>query len=118
MPHERAMEILAEAKMPHDAVAQVSCRKRWYSRTSNHKFNVVAIDCGIKLNIVRSLNARGCNVTVMPWNTTAEELEAMKPDGVFLSNGPGDPEDVVPVIELVRRLRGRYPIFGFAWGIR
>ena len=66
MPHERAMEILAEAKMPHDAVAQVSCRKRWYSRTSNHKFNVVAIDCGIKLNIVRSLNARGCNVTVMP----------------------------------------------------
>ena len=116
MPHERAMEILAEAKMPHDAVAQVSCRKRWYSRTSNHKFNVVAIDCGIKLNIVRSLNARGCNVTVMPWNTTAEELEAMKPDGVFLSNGPGDPEDVVPVIELVRRLRGRYPIFGICLG--
>ena len=74
------------------------------------------MDCGIKLNIVRSLNARGCNVTVVPWNTPAEQIRAMKPDGVFLSNGPGDPEDVTPVIELVRSLRGETPIFGICLG--
>ena len=102
--------------MPHDAVSRVSCKKRWYSRTANHRFNVVAVDCGIKLNIVRSLNARGCNVTVVPWNTDAAQIRAMKPDGVFLSNGPGDPEDVVPVIELVRALRGEAPIFGICLG--
>ncbi len=103
--------------MPHNAVAQVSCRKkRWYSRTSNHKFNVVAVDCGIKLNIIRSLNQRGCNVTVVPYNTSAEEIRRMDPDGIFLSNGPGDPEDVKPVIQLVKELRGEYPIFGICLG--
>ena len=113
---EDGLRIIAETPVPHDAVPLVSCRKRWYSRTSNHKYNVVAVDCGIKLNIIRSLNARGCNVTVVPYNTTAETIEAMNPDGVFLSNGPGDPEDVTPVIELVRRLRGKYPIFGICLG--
>ena len=113
---ENGLRIIAETPVPHDAVPLVSCRKRWYSRTSNHKYNVVAVDCGIKLNIIRSLNARGCNVTVVPYNTTAETIEAMNPDGVFLSNGPGDPEDVTPVIELVRRLRGKYPIFGICLG--
>ena len=77
---------------------------------------MVAIDCGIKLNIIRSLNARGCNVTVMPYNTSAAEVEKMKPDGIFLSNGPGDPEDVIPVIDLVKKLRGKYPIFGICLG--
>ena len=113
---EDGLRIIAETPVPHDAVPLVSCRKRWYSRTSNHKYNVVAVDCGIKLNIIRSLNARGCNVTVVPYDTTAETIEAMNPDGVFLSNGPGDPEDVTPVIELVRRLRGKYPIFGICLG--
>ena len=115
-PHEEAMEILKNAEIPHDAVSKVSCRKRWYSRTANAKYNVVAVDCGMKLNIVRSLNARGCNVTVVPWNTTADEVIRMNPDGIFLSNGPGDPEDVTPVIELIRALRGKYPIFGICLG--
>ncbi len=115
---EGAVEILQSAKIPHDAVAQVSCRKRWYARTSNHKFHVVAIDCGIKASLVRCLNAHGCNVTVMPWDTTAEEVEAMKPDGILLSNGPGDPADVSPVVELVRRLRGKKPIFGVGLGLQ
>ena len=115
-PVEAALARIAETPVPHDAVSRVSCKKRWYSRTANHRFNVVAVDCGIKLNIVRSLNARGCNVTVVPWNTPAEQIRAMKPDGVFLSNGPGDPEDVTPVIELVRSLRGETPIFGICLG--
>ena len=115
-PKEEALRIIAETDIPKDAVSKVSCKKRWYSRTSNHKYNVVAIDCGIKLNIVRSLNAVGCNVTVVPYNTTAEEIEMHEPDGIFISNGPGDPEDVMNVVELVRTLKGKYPIFGICLG--
>ena len=115
-PTEEALEKIKNTPVPHDAVAYVSCKKRRYSRTANAKYNVVAIDCGIKLNIIRSLNARGCNVTVMPYNTSAAEVEKMKPDGIFLSNGPGDPEDVIPVIDLVKKLRGKYPIFGICLG--
>lgn len=70
----------------------------------------------MKQNIVRSLNGRGCNVTVFPWNVTAEIIGQMNPDGVLISNGPGDPTDVKPVIELVKRLRGKYPIFGICLG--
>ena len=116
MPKEEALRIIAQTPVPHDAVSRVSCRKRWYSRTANAKYNVVAVDCGIKLNIIRSLNARGCNVTVVPWTPAPAEVESMKPDGIFLSNGPGDPEDVTPVIELIRALRGKYPIFGICLG--
>ena len=115
-PTDAALEKIKNTPVPHDAVARVSCKKRRYSRTANAKYNVVAIDCGIKLNIIRSLNARGCNVTVMPYNTSAAEVEKMKPDGIFLSNGPGDPEDVIPVIDLVKKLRGKYPIFGICLG--
>lgn len=115
-PTARAIELLKATPVPHDAVSRVSCKKRWYSRTANAKYNVVAIDCGIKQNIIRSLNARGCNVTVMPYHTPAEEVVKCRPDGIFLSNGPGDPEDATPVIELVRKLYGRYPIFGICLG--
>ena len=116
MPVEEALRAIRDTPVPHDAVGRVSCRKRWYSRTSNHKFQVVAVDCGIKLNIVRQLNARGCNVTVVPYDTPAEVIRRMNPDGLFLSNGPGDPEDVTPVIQLVKQLRGKVPIFGICLG--
>ncbi|MBQ0078573.1 MAG: glutamine-hydrolyzing carbamoyl-phosphate synthase small subunit [Eubacterium sp.] len=113
---EEAMRILEETPIPHDQVPRVSATKRWYSRTANAKYNVVAVDCGIKLNIVRRLNEAGCNVIVVPFDTTAEEIEFMHPDGIFLSNGPGDPEDVLPVIETIKQLRGKYPIFGICLG--
>ena len=113
---EQALEILRATPVPHDAVARVSCGKRWYARTANPQFNVVAVDCGIKLNIIRSLNAAGCNVTVVPYDTSAEEIAFLRPDGIFLSNGPGDPEDVTPLIETVRALRGKYPMFGICLG--
>ena len=116
VPTAQAVARLNAEELRRDQVAQVSCKKRWYARTSNHRFNVVAVDCGIKLNIVRSLNARGCNVTVVPYDTPAKVIEDMEPDGLFLSNGPGDPEDVGPVIELVRQLRGRFPLFGICLG--
>ena len=115
-PDDEALALLRATEIPHDAVSKVSCKKRWYSRTSNHQYNVVAVDCGIKLNIVRSLNARHCNVTVVPFDTPAETIMGMEPDGVFLSTGPGDPEDVTPVIQLVRDIRGKVPIFGICLG--
>lgn len=113
---EEALEKLKNHISPKDAVAKVSCKKKWYSRTANAKYNIVAVDCGIKLNIIRSLNKRGCNVTVVPYNTPYEEIVDLKPDGIFLSNGPGDPEDVTEVIDLVKKLRGKYPIFGICLG--
>ena len=113
---EDVIQKLNTYDIPKDAVSKVSCKKKWYSRTASYKYNVVAVDCGIKLNIVRSLNKRGCNVTIVPYNTTAKEIESLKPDGVFLSNGPGDPEDVKEVIKLVKELRGKYPIFGICLG--
>lgn len=102
--------------IPKDAVAFVSRKEIQRYRIPNGKYQVAAIDCGMKQNIVRSLNKRGCNVTIFPWNTSIEEIDKEKPDGIFLSNGPGDPMDVQPVIELVRHLRGKYPIFGICLG--
>ena len=107
---------LKTTSLPRDQVAKVSTKECWYSPAPVCKYRVAAVDCGIKHNIIRSLNARGCDVMVVPWDITAEEMERLHPDGIFLSNGPGDPEDAKPVIELVRQLRGKYPIFGICLG--
>jgi len=111
-----AMVKLKAHKYPKDVVSQVSCKKKWYARTFNHTYDVVAIDCGIKHNIIRKLNEKGCNVTIVPYNTSAEEILQLKPTGLFISNGPGDPENVVQVINLVKELRGKLPIFGICLG--
>ena len=115
-PLEEALRKVREYALPHDMVSRVSCKKRWMSRVPNHKYDVVAVDCGIKYNIIRQLNRVGCNVTVVPFDSTLEEIMAFRPDGVVLSNGPGNPQDVTPVIELVRQLRGKLPIFGICLG--
>ena len=113
---EQGLEILKNSSIPTDAVSKVSCKDIWCSETENVLYHVAAIDCGIKRNIIRSLNKRGCKVTVVPWNTSAEEIEALRPDGIFISNGPGDPTDVPETAETVRALRGKYPIFGICLG--
>lgn len=104
-------------RAPHDAVARVSTKRAWVSPAVGAvTCRIALIDCGVKMNIVRSLNQRGCEVTILPYDTSAEEILRLAPDGLFLSNGPGDPEDVKPVIELVRTLRGKLPIFGVCLG--
>ena len=113
---EKGLEILKNSEIPCDAVSKVSCNKIWVSHADDEKYNVVAIDCGMKMNIVRSLNNRGCKVTVAPWNTTAEEIERLNPDGIFISNGPGDPTDVPQVIKTIKSLIGKYPLFGICLG--
>ncbi len=78
--------------------------------------NVVAYDFGIKQNILRMLVDQGCNVTVVPAETSAEDVLSLKPDGVFLSNGPGDPEPVTYAQQAIRELTGKIPIFGICLG--
>lgn len=115
-PEKEALVLLKHTPAPHNQVETVSCKKRWYYRAAGMRFNVVAVDCGIKLGIIRGLAARGCNVTVVPHTTTAAEILALAPDGVFFSNGPGNPQDVPEIVELARQLWGKIPLFGICLG--
>jgi carbamoyl-phosphate synthase small subunit len=112
-----------------DLVAEVTCKapykweigdwdlKAGYRKPAHAgRYRVVAYDCGIKYNILRKLTGVGCDVTVVPASTTAAEVLTMNPDGVFLSNGPGDPAAVPYVAESVRELLGKKPIFGICLG--
>jgi carbamoyl-phosphate synthase small subunit len=91
-------------------------RERGYVTPPPARFSVVAYDAGIKLNILRQLRTAGCDVTVVPADTPAAAVLERTPDGVFLSNGPGDPEGVPYLVESVRGLLGRVPIFGICLG--
>ena len=79
-------------------------------------YKVVAYDCGIKFNILRELEKRGCEVLVVPAKTTAEEILSLKPTGIFVSNGPGDPAAVIHVIKQLRLIIGKKPMFGICLG--
>jgi carbamoyl-phosphate synthase small subunit len=85
-------------------------------RDERPRLHVVAYDYGIKKNILRMLSKEGCRVTVVPAETSAEDVLALNPDGVFLSNGPGDPEPVTYAQENIRKLAGRTPVFGICLG--
>jgi carbamoyl-phosphate synthase small subunit len=84
--------------------------------TDGEALHVVAYDFGIKQNILRMLTREGCRVTVVPAKTTAEEALALEPDGIFFSNGPGDPEPLEYAVETVRELQGKAPMFGICLG--
>jgi carbamoyl-phosphate synthase small subunit len=84
--------------------------------TDGEPLHVVAYDFGIKQNILRMLTREGCRVTVVPAKTSAEETLAMNPDGVFFSNGPGDPEPLDYAIDTVQKLQGKKPLFGICLG--
>ena len=106
-----------------DSVKDVTCKAEYvfagtHGRpiTAEPKYNVVAIDCGVKSNILRILANLGCKVTVVPATYTAEQILAKNPDGVFLSNGPGDPAAVTYVQDTIRGLLGKQPLFGICLG--
>ena len=91
--------------------------KRGYRRIENHTYRVAAYDYGIKRNILRLLAERGCGVTVFPAQTPAKELLALRPHGVFLSNGPGDPEPCDYAVEAIREIvAAGLPTFGICLG--
>ena len=112
-----------------DMVRHVTCRKpyRWLNgpqpdtlppawSEDQPGFRIAALDCGVKYNILRMLERSGCQVAVFPAHASADEILATRPDGIFLSNGPGDPAAVHYVIETVRKLLGQKPVFGICLG--
>ena len=100
-----------------DLVKEVSNQRRYvWDNAKAEKFKVVVLDCGVKYNILRKLLEHKCQAVVVPAKTSAEEILRMRPHGVLLSNGPGDPAAVSYVIETTRRLIGKVPIFGICLG--
>ena len=98
-----------------DCAAQVAVAKP-YNWSDKGDLHVVVIDCGVKYNILRQLAANGFRVTVVPCGTTAEAIFNLRPAGVLLSNGPGDPDGVVGVVDCVKKLLGKVPIMGICLG--
>lgn len=115
-PMDECMAKLKAYVEPKNVVQIASSKKVWHSRTTNPTYTVVAVDCGIKRSLVKMLNEIGCNVVVVPYNTTAEQILKYKPNGLFLTDGPGNPNDVVEVIELVKEMKGKMPILGIGLG--
>lgn len=109
---------LRDYKLDEAVVSRVSTKKTFVTGMVSDKecIHIVAIDCGMKKNILREMAKRGCKITVVPWNTSVDEIEKLNPDGVFISNGPGNPEDVQATINTIKALHGKYPIFGICLG--
>ncbi len=99
-----------------DLVKEVSVKKPVKYTVEDAKKNVVLIDCGVKYSIIRNLLKRGINVVRVPYDTSASEILAYNPDGVFLSNGPGDPKKCVKTIEAIRELADKTPLMGICLG--
>ena len=99
-----------------DLVKKVSTKEKYKWNTKDLKYNVAVIDYGIKSNILRILETHNCNLTIFPSNVSSSEILNFNPDGVFLSNGPGDPATVKYAIKTVKNLLGVFPIFGICLG--
>ena len=106
----------AYAFAPEDALAETGNPLLPAAAANGPLLHVVAYDFGIKRNILRMLTREGCRVTVVPAQTAADQVLDLKPDGVFLSNGPGDPEPVTYAVQAIRQIMGRVPIFGICLG--
>lgn len=100
-----------------DAVSKVSVKEKQVFKAENPKFNTALIDFGDKKTAVNELLKRGCNVTVFPYNVTAEEIREFNPDGILLSNGPGDPAENVKSVQTIKELiSDKIPMFGISLG--
>ena len=100
-----------------DLVKEVTCHKPYeWPQDKEARFKVVVLDCGVKYHICRSLAEKGCRVTVVPAHASAEEIRAINPDGILLSNGPGDPEPITYAVNTIKSLMPQYPIFGICLG--
>ena len=115
---EECVKELKSYKLPAKPVAAVSTKNIWFSRTRNPAFNVAVVDCGVKLSLIRKLNAAGCNVFVVPYDASYEEIMKYKPDGMVISEGPGDPAEAEEVVALVKKALGKLPIMGAGLGMQ
>jgi carbamoyl-phosphate synthase small subunit len=111
---QEVVEYLKTTALPRDQVKRVSTKSPYPS--PGRGYRVVLVDFGMKHGILRELNKRNCDVIVLPYNATAEQVLCLHPDGVMLSNGPGDPKDVPEAIEMIRGILGKVPIFGICLG--
>ena len=111
---DEVVEELRTKQLPTDQVKQVSTKSAYPSPGRGSR--VVLVDFGMKHGILRELNKRDCDVVVVPYNVTAEEVLNLRPDGIMLSNGPGDPKDVPEAIEMIRGIQGKVPLFGICLG--
>ncbi|XID95301.1 glutamine-hydrolyzing carbamoyl-phosphate synthase small subunit [Paenibacillaceae bacterium WGS1546] len=111
---EELMERLGATPLMRDQVSRTSTKNVFSS--PGDKERIVLIDYGAKSGILRDLTKRGCDVVVVPQDTTADEIRRLHPDGIQLSNGPGDPKDVPHAVNTIRELLGEYPIFGICLG--
>ena len=111
---EAIVAMLRSSELMHDQVARVSTKNAF--PIPNRGKRVVLIDFGAKNGIIRELSRRNCDLTVVPYDTDAQSILDLKPDGVMLSNGPGDPKDVPVAIETIRELMGQVVIFGICLG--
>ncbi|HCW77151.1 MAG TPA: carbamoyl phosphate synthase small subunit [Candidatus Marinimicrobia bacterium] len=118
-PESLLKKVRQAPSMTGQDLARVVTRQSWEIWKANHdaaSFKVVAVDFGIKYNILRQLADHGCETTIVPAQTSAQDILALNPDGIFLSNGPGDPAAVSYAIETVRHLLGKKPVFGICLG--
>jgi carbamoyl-phosphate synthase small subunit len=101
-----------------DIVKNVTCKKsyEWNPNKKNYKFHIAAFDYGIKFNILRIFDSLDCKITVFPANATYEDVIKLNPNGIFLSNGPGDPAAVTYAIDTIKKFIGKFPIFGICLG--
>ncbi|OWA36730.1 carbamoyl phosphate synthase small subunit [Saccharibacillus sp. O16] len=113
-PVEELKEMLEASVLVNDQVKKTSTPHVYNS--PGHGERIVLIDYGAKSGIVRELSARGCDIVVVPQDITAEQIRRLNPDGIQLSNGPGDPKDVPHAVETLKQLLGEYPIFGICLG--
>lgn len=113
-PLEELKEMLGLTPFMTDQVSRVST-KSVFSAPGNGE-RVVVLDFGAKSGIIRDLTKRGCDVVVVPHDSTAEQIRRLAPDGILLSNGPGDPKDVPHAVETIKQLLGEIPIFGICLG--
>jgi carbamoyl-phosphate synthase small subunit len=111
---EELMERMGATPLMRNQVAHTSTKSVFSS--PGDKERIVLIDYGAKSGILRDLTKRGCDVIVVPQDTTADEIRKLHPDGIQLSNGPGDPKDVPHAVNTIRELLGEYPIFGICLG--
>lgn len=116
-PLEDCLKEINEYVIDENYISNVSSKKVWYSRTTNPLYNVVAIDCGIKKSLVKILNKVGCNVIVVPFNISKEQILKYKPNGLLISDGPGNPNLYTEVIKLINELKGEVPIYGIGTGM-
>ena len=116
MPESEIVALQGE-ELPRNVVEIVTTPEVYTLETETPDApHIVAMDFGVKRSILQNINRIGAKVTVVPAHTSAEEVLALNPDGVFLSNGPGDPTDVPEIVEEVRKLAGKKPIFGICLG--